>query len=177
MKLDLSALQSGSSHQIDFEYSIDLLSKISDDDFAALPADVVPTAPLEVRGIVSDHSGYMRLEADVKVSYRAVCARCARDVDGVFSLSVSHVVAAEEAIFGEGEESDDYFIIRGGMLDIDARVAEELALEFPSKILCSEDCLGLCSGCGRPLSVGECGCASKKEINPALAVLQKLLDK
>ena len=42
------------------------------------------------------------------------------------------------------------------------------------RVLCSEDCKGLCPKCGRDLNEGECGC-DLKEPDPRLAVLAQLL--
>jgi len=47
---------------------------------------------------------------------------------------------------------------------------------FPMRLLCSEDCRGLCDKCGKPRRLGDCGC-NKKEIDPRLAILQKWVDK
>jgi uncharacterized protein len=43
------------------------------------------------------------------------------------------------------------------------------------RILCDEDCPGLCPKCGKPKREGECGCPTR-EIDPRLAILQTLLD-
>ena len=43
-----------------------------------------------------------------------------------------------------------------------------------TKTLCSEDCKGLCPRCGANLNDGPCGC--KREVDPRLAVLAKLLE-
>jgi uncharacterized protein len=48
-------------------------------------------------------------------------------------------------------------------------------MEFPLRFLCHDDCKGLCQRCGKNLNEGECDC-SKKEIDPRMAPLQKLLD-
>ena len=53
---------------------------------------------------------------------------------------------------------------KGGVLDMD------------TKTLCSEDCKGLCPRCGADLNQGPCSCA-KKDVDPRLAVLAKLLEK
>ena len=66
-------------------------------------------------------------------------------------------------------------MVRDGTLDVDEPLREELLICFPMRLLCSEDCPGLCPKCGKPLREGDCGC-SKKEIDPRLAVLQTLLD-
>ena len=44
-----------------------------------------------------------------------------------------------------------------------------------TKVLCREDCLGLCQECGANLNDGDCGCAPD-EIDPRLAALQQLLN-
>jgi uncharacterized protein len=41
------------------------------------------------------------------------------------------------------------------------------------RLLCDEDCPGLCAKCGKPLREGSCGCSSK-EIDPRWAVLATL---
>jgi hypothetical protein len=54
---------------------------------------------------------------------------------------------------------------------VDDALLEELTLSFPTRLLCSEDCEGLCPKCGKPKRDGECSC-SEKEIDPRLAVLK-----
>ena len=50
-----------------------------------------------------------------------------------------------------------------------------LELELTARsTLCSEDCKGLCPRCGADLNLGPCSC--KKETDPRLAVLAKLLE-
>ncbi|MBR6727152.1 MAG: DUF177 domain-containing protein, partial [Clostridia bacterium] len=61
-------------------------------------------------------------------------------------------------------------------LDVDEPLREELLMCFPMRLLCSEDCPGLCPKCGKPKKDGDCGC-SEKEIDPRLAVLKNWLDK
>ena len=49
-------------------------------------------------------------------------------------------------------------------------------LDMDTKTLCSEDCKGLCPRCGADLNQGPCSC-KKKDVDPRLAVLAKLLEK
>ena len=55
------------------------------------------------------------------------------------------------------------------------QLSEILLLDFPTRVLCSEDCKGLCHKCGKDLNEGDCGC-DHREIDPRFAVLQQLLD-
>jgi uncharacterized protein len=66
--------------------------------------------------------------------------------------------------------------VRDGFLDVDEELLEMLEMDFPTKILCREDCAGLCPKCGKNLNLGTCNCVTK-EIDPRLAPLAKLLEK
>ena len=131
-----------------------------------------------VQGYVTDDAGYMRLSLKATLPYRGSCARCLDPVEGVFTLDFERTVAAEGSITEEQleENLDSYVMIRDGKLDVDLALREELLISFPMRLLCNEDCAGLCPKCGKPLREGDCGCP-KKEIDPRLAVLQKWLDK
>ena len=78
---------------------------------------------------------------------------------------------------------DDVLYVHDSHLYPDGDIIEQVVLELPMYQLCSPDCPGLCPHCGRKLSEGSCDCAAKeaerakKEIDPRLAKLQKLLDK
>ena len=48
-------------------------------------------------------------------------------------------------------------------------------MDMDMKVLCSEECKGLCPVCGKNLNLGPCGC--RKQPDPRFAVLEQLLDK
>ena len=65
------------------------------------------------------------------------------------------------------------------MLEDDEVDLEELArdafiLDMDTKFLCSEDCKGLCPGCGADLNAGPCKC--RRQVDPRLAKLAQLLE-
>ena len=43
-------------------------------------------------------------------------------------------------------------------LNVDELIKNELLLNWPLKVLCREDCRGICKTCGRNLNDGGCGC-------------------
>ncbi len=132
----------------------------------------------DVCGEVTDNGGYMRLTLRVSAAYMAECARCLGEVEGVFAEDMERTVVTKGSVKEETleEEVDEYAVLdENGMLDLDDEIRETMDLSFPRKILCREDCMGLCPKCGKRLSEGDCGCP-KKEIDPRLAILQKLLD-
>jgi uncharacterized protein len=46
---------------------------------------------------------------------------------------------------------------------LDEHVREELILAYPAKILCRDDCRGLCLKCGADLNDGVCMCKRNQE--------------
>ncbi len=140
--------------------------------------DVVFPENAHVQGVLTDDAGYMRLHLVATLPYRGACARCLTPVEGVFTLDFERTVAAEGTISEEQleENIDSYVMIRDGKLDVDEPLREELLICFPMRLLCSEDCEGLCPKCGKPKREGDCGCPTK-EIDPRLAVLKNWVDK
>ena len=59
-------------------------------------------------------------------------------------------------------------------IDISEDVQQYLLLAVPLKLLCREDCRGLCAHCGANLNHGRCKCTNE-DINPRWDTLKKLL--
>lgn len=152
-----------------------------DVDFVLTPEiidDVTFSEGARVYGKITNAAGYMRLSLKAELPYVGECARCLDEVRGVFSLDFERTVVTEGMVSEEEleENVDEYIVLSDGKLELDDAVREELMLDFPRKLLCSDDCEGLCPVCGKPKKSGDCGCVTK-EIDPRLAVLKKLLDK
>lgn len=128
-----------------------------------------------ISGVITNQGGYMRLVATAEIPYSGTCARCLGEVKDVFTMPFERTVVTEGTLTEEQEEDnvDEYVILDNGMLDIDDAVREALILAFPMRLLCSEDCPGMCPQCGKPLREGACGCVTK-EIDPRWAVLATL---
>jgi len=154
---------------------------VIDIDFVLTPEiieDVTFEVGARVFGKITNNAGYMRLTLKAELPYVGECARCLDTVRGVFSLDFERTVVTDGMVSEEKlEESvDEYIVLDNGRLVLDDAVREELLINFPRKLLCSEDCEGLCPKCGKPKKEGDCGCVTK-EIDPRLEVLKKLLDK
>lgn len=147
------------------------------------------TLPVELAGVrfeedarvvgeIIDRAGYMRLSLKLSVPYSTECARCLDEVRGFFEEDFERTVVTKGSVSDEelDENIDEYAVLNeNGELNVDEEVAETIILMFPKKLVCSEDCQGLCPKCGKRKKDGDCGCVTK-EIDPRLAILQKLLD-
>ena len=72
-------------------------------------------------------------------------------------------------------DNPELFLLEGDEIDLDEILSTCFVLDMETKFLCSEDCKGLCSTCGKNLNLGPCEC--RKPIDPRFAVLEQLLDK
>jgi len=61
-------------------------------------------------------------------------------------------------------------------IDLDEYIRDYAVLAVPMKNLCSEDCKGLCSKCGKNLNEGTCNC-NEENIDPRWESIQKLKTK
>ena len=79
------------------------------------------------------------------------CDRCLADLELDMDLDETYY------LFPENTPDVDYFY-SGDEIELDDYVRETLVMNMPGKVLCSEDCKGLCSKCGADLNLGDCGC-------------------
>ena len=115
---------------------------------------------------------YLSLRA--KATAVGECARCLDPVSESIELEREWKVR-EDDLIGEDELPVD----AKGVLDLDELLFEELVLEGPTLLLCSEDCTGLCPVCGLKKAAG-CTCEPAEEeaapVDARLAILRELLD-
>ena len=78
------------------------------------------------------------------------CDRCLEDVRVPLSYSVSRTADLGEA----PDESEEQAYLDGYDLDVDTLIRDELFVHLPMKVLCREDCKGICNRCGANLNHG-----------------------
>ncbi|MCC8073286.1 MAG: DUF177 domain-containing protein [Clostridiales bacterium] len=164
MKIDLTDLFNGSVEHKSIDYSMDLRNLIYS-TYNPIKKDV------EVKGDITSKADIVRLDLNIDFDFFGYCDRCADDVKKHFSVNVHRIIV--ENLQNEHDD-DDYIIVKNRELDLDEFVNEEVSLSLPNKILCKEDCKGLCPQCGTNLNVNKCNC--KKDVDPRMEVLLQLLD-
>lgn len=70
------------------------------------------------------------------------------------------------------EELDEECFLNENSLDVDALIHNEILINLPMKILCKDDCKGICRKCGMNLNMGSCKC-NQTELDPRMS---KILD-
>ena len=175
MRLDLTALLDGSVSTQEWDYAY-----MPDADGPQFGEEIRLTQPIGVHVAVGAHHGYLSVRADAHAAYETECARCLDTVSCALDVTVERLIETDAAagnVEHDADYADSLLTMENGCVEIDHDITEELLLSLPMVHLCREDCPGLCPKCGKRLADGDCGCASQKEIDPRLAILQKLLEK
>ena len=55
-------------------------------------------------------------------------------------------------------EDPDQYVFEASSIDLTDAIRDALTLELPLRVLCKEDCKGLCPKCGVNLNTGSCSC-------------------
>jgi len=117
--------------------------------------------------------GKAKVEGNVKLTFATECDRCLAEVPTVLDLQFDRVVTAPDVTEDEEDERPDY--MEGYQLDVEAFVYSEILINWPVKILCKEDCKGVCMKCGQNLNMRECGCDTFVP-DPRMAVLKDIFN-
>lgn len=111
------------------------------------------------------------LRGTLKGAVNIACDRCTEPYE--FDIDVEYETF-EQIPDGEDEGEPRVRMENGQLqLDMGAILWEEFAVALPYRPLCSEECLGLCPGCGVDLNKGECTC-EREEGDERLAVFRNL---
>ena len=161
MRLDIQQLLAEGNGTLGFDFNFPVEGMADFDSTTA-----------SVKGVLRNHGGYMELSATTVVEGFGVCARCGT----LFPYKKEFETLRPVAKSLVGDENDEYIVAdEDGFLSLVPVFEEEMMLELPTKLLCSEGCKGLCIKCGANLNKVNCGC-TVKEIDPRLEVLKALLD-
>ena len=129
--------------------------------------------PVVAEGIVRNTAGVMMMSGSIRTCIHGICDRCAGSFDRDVLIPIDVVLVTELA--DEENEDEWVFHLEGDSADLDVIVRTVFVLNLDSKLLCKEDCQGLCHRCGKNLNDGPCNC--QKELDPRFAALKQLLEK
>ena len=101
------------------------------------------------------------LQGKICFGWRLICDRCMAGVLRKMELGFSRDIVLEED---------------GHVLDLDELIREEAILNFPAKVLCKEDCLGICPDCGKNKNEQTCECHEAGAVDIRFAGLKELFE-
>ena len=151
--------------------------------------DFRQVGPLHTKGraeVIVEHRGHkeniddIRVVGGLDVTLEVSCARCLDPVrytvNWAFDLLYRPLGVdrrAEEVAISEADTEIGYYEGEGLLLEDVLR--EQVLLATPVKLVCREDCKGLCPQCGANLNVETCNCQQPGD--PRWAALSELKNK
>ena len=168
MLINLSDVLSEQHKTIDETVKLDM-------DFIDLRSGKYPILDKEPVHVVVKHIERRQLEINIssKVVVLIPCDRCLEDVRVELNIdSTKHVdLELSDAELPEGFDESDY--IEGYHLDVDKLLFNEILIGWPTKVLCRENCKGICNVCGQNLNKGTCDCEDTG-LDPRMSVVRDL---
>ena len=164
MRLNLREIIHVPGASVPFDFTLDLNQE---EFFGEHPI----TQPVHVEGTVKNIADVLVLEGQAASVLDYTCDRCMGGFSREKVVRLSFLLAEEI----EGEEDGDIVLLDDGEIDVGDLAYTAFILDMDTKHLCSEDCKGLCSGCGANLNQEPCRC--KKQADPRWAALEQLLNK
>ena len=113
----------------------------------------------------------LMITGEANVVLEVPCDRCLEVVEVPFHLEFTKNVDLQESEDAQVDELDEKNYIDGYNLDVEKLLYNEILIGWPMKILCGEDCKGICNVCGQNLNQGTCNCEDTS-LDPRMSVIR-----
>lgn len=145
MVLDLKPIYDAEGQSVELDYFI------SEKRLSEIKGCILEN--FSVKGKVYNRAGIVHLSYTLAFTLKAECDRCLKPFDRAYSFNFKHILVRTV-----NTDNDEYIVTQGDSIDVDELAVQDALLQVPTKLLCREDCKGLCYICGADLNLGECGC-------------------
>ena len=151
-----------------------------EDAFDLAGEDVALREPVQVDLKVDATGERFTVAGTVQTELELTCCRCAclfsRGVDKSFRVEYWPDTTEEDAEIELDYHDLEVGFYHGDSFDLREVILEQALIDLPMRPICSEDCKGLCEGCGADLNKEKCSCDGLR-IDPRFEALQKLKDR
>ena len=114
------------------------------------------------------------ISGDTTLDVVVPCDRCLSDVDVTLQVAIDRKVMLADGHVQFAEDEENTFL-EEHELDVDRLIYDEILVNWPTKVLCKDDCKGICPVCGQNLNQQDCGC-DRQVIDPRMAKFQDIFN-
>lgn len=124
--------------------------------------------------LTNDNNKRLFISGDTTLDVMIPCDRCLEDVTNTIPIRIACEVSLQDgkAVFEEDEEAT---FLEEHQLDVDRLIYDEILVNWPTKVLCKDDCKGICPVCGQNLNRQDCGC-DRQVMDPRMAKFQDIFN-
>ena len=136
---------------------------------------IVEKKPVSIR-ITNSGKKVLKLEADGAVTVAIPCDKCLKDVPTTFTIHLEEELDMKASKEDRIKDLDEINYVTGCSLDVEQLVHNEILIRWPLRVLCKEDCKGICGHCGKDLNDGPCSC-EQESLDPRMAAIRDIFSK
>ena len=148
MKIDLTRTRDAFGESFSFEIS----EVLPDFEYNGTTYRII--RPVKASGCYQPGETELMVTAEISASLAAPCDRCATETEVTVDVTMVEVFSPVE--------SEETYLFAGNDLVIDKAVTDNIVLNMPMHVLCSDDCKGLCPHCGKDRNKKNCDCETEK---------------
>jgi DUF177 domain-containing protein len=144
---------------------------IQKENFESLGEIIEIKNPLFIDGIIRKEKEDVVFTGNLKGTVILPCSRCLGKFEYYVDLQLDERFSLKE--------DENTFEIKDEKISFNEVIESNIISSLPIRILCSEECKGLCPQCGANFNVSTCKCKSEEDqeetsIDPRFAELQNL---
>lgn len=170
MLIDLSELLSVSDKSVDVQAVIEM------DRFQSKTVNypISRKAPLLIR-LTNTGKKMVRIETVIDLTLLIPCDRCLEDVEYSMNITINKEIDMNESEMDRIQSLDELCYIQESSLDVEKLVYNEILVHLPMKVLCNENCKGICNRCGANLNSQTCNCDTT-ELDPRMSKIRDIFN-
>ena len=149
-----------------------LTYEVTPEELEISPDDLAVIGPVRFTGTITNAGDVLLLQGKVSATVKRVCGRCLEEFTSTSEAEVLEKYYPAGTVATEA----DALVYDGDLVDVAAALRESLVLAEPLKVLCKEDCKGLCPVCGANRNLHPCTCDTTR-LDPRFSALKELLKK
>lgn len=170
MLIDLSELLSVNDKVCDVQAFIEMSSFTS--KICNYP--IANKEPLEIH-LQNVGKKVILVDTEINVTLAIPCDRCLEDVEYPLNIKVNKEINMNESENDRIESLDEITYVQDTNLDVEKLVYNEILVHLPMKVLCSENCKGICNRCGANLNSQTCNCDTI-ELDPRMSKIRDVFN-
>jgi len=151
MLLDFQIAKNSQGKAVDFSIDVPMDNNLIEEKGYTF------TSPCRLVGTLVYEFEALKLTANAEVSIKAFCDLCGEDLEKSFTFPIEEVFAKSNS------DDSNYYEIGSTSVDVTPMVVDNFFENLPSRIVCKDDCKGLCDRCGKNLNYHSCNCQQIKQ--------------
>ncbi|NLL82485.1 MAG: DUF177 domain-containing protein [Tissierellia bacterium] len=132
--------------------------------------------PIKFIGDIFKVDGEYELQVNIYYSINTDCNRCLKPTTVKIETVLSEKIIIDKGNTNSDKYDEEYIYLQDSLLNLDDYIWSQVVISLPMKILCSDNCKGLCPRCGIDLNTQSCDCM-ENTIDPRLEKLKELFPK